>query len=148
MVVVVMMVRGWAMMMMVMVVMARTRRRWTMVMVMVFGASPFAMIRTPLAALTPWASTFGRRSVRSAVSRIALTVLGGDTKITTFIMMMMSMSWPRSRRAGRYQIIGIWGFRFALGWSVLLAEAPWATARVRWAMRPESTFVPTAFAFV
>jgi len=72
MMVVMVMVRWWPMVMvmmagarwrrtvmMVMMTGARWRRTVMMVMMMVFGSSPFAVIWTPLVALTPWTAAFG-----------------------------------------------------------------------------------------
>merc|ERR1712131_405756 len=70
-------------------------RSMMVMMVVVFGSSPFAVIWPSLIAETPGTATFGRGSVGSAVSRIALTIFCRDSKFSAFVMMVVSMSWSR-----------------------------------------------------
>merc|ERR1712198_693818 len=148
MMVMVMVVRRRTVMMMVMrVVMVGSGIRSMMVMMMmVFGTSPFAVIWPPLVAETPRAATFGRGSIGSAVSRIALTIFGGDSEFSAFVMMVMSMGW--SWRIRGSQVMRIGSFFFAFSWAIFSAESPRAAALRRWTVWPESAFVPTAFALV
>jgi len=124
-------------------------RSMMVMMVVVFGSSPFAVIWPSLIAETPGTATFGRGSVGSAVSRIALTVFRRDSEFPAFVMMVVSMSWSRgSRRIRGSQVMRIGGFFLAFSRAIFSAETPRATALPRRTMRPEAAFVPTAFAFV
>jgi len=152
---VVMMVRGrvrWTMVMVVVrgAVMMMVRVWWrtmmVMMMMMVFGSSPFAMIWASLIALTPRASTLSRWSVSSAVSWVALAILGGNSKMAAFVM--VSVCWMWSWRSRRSQIIGIRSLCLAFAGSVLSAVAPGAAALSGRTMRPEAASVPAALALV